>query len=169
MFLALFYFSRSTSVFAVALLSTANITLASLIILRLVRHQRHVRKVLGAEHGSPYFTVITMCIESSALIVIFSAVYIVIVLMRPIQTGSVFAPLLLLPHICVGGLGSYDFLCTSRIFFVRNIIQVISPLLIVYRVAKGRTTTTTLPPSEQEMAQIRFNNPPSSQEGDVTV
>ena len=54
-------------------------------------------------------------------------------------------------------------------FIVRNIIQVISPLLIVYRVAKGRATTTTLLPSEQEMAQIRFNNPPSSQEGDITV
>ena len=104
MFLALFYFSRSSSVFAVALLSTANIILASLIILRLVRHQRYVRKVLGAEHGSPYFTVITMSIESSALIVIFSAVYTVLALMQPIQTGSVFVPLLLLPHICVGGL-----------------------------------------------------------------
>jgi hypothetical protein len=102
---ALFYLSSSTAVFAVALLSTINnILLASLIILRLVRHQRHARKVLGAEHGSPYFTVITMCIESSALIVVFSAVYIVLLLVQPIQSDMVLIPLLLLPHICVGGL-----------------------------------------------------------------
>ena len=127
MFLALFYFSRSSSVFAVALLSTANIILASLIILRLVRHQRYVRKVLGAEHGSPYFTVITMSIESSALIVIFSAVYTVLALMQPIQTGSVFVPLLLLPHICVGGLEFYDFLCTSKIHCSQHYTGYLTP------------------------------------------
>ena len=166
-FLALFYFSSpgNVSVFAVALVSSlVNIILASLIVLRLVRHQRHVRRVLGAEHGSAYSKVITVCVESSTLIV---AVCIVLVLTQP--TGSEFIPLLLLPHICVGGLENDSMINARLRFFVRNIIQVISPLLIVYRVAKGHDTTTTLPPSEQEMAQIRFNNPPSSREGDVTV
>ena len=164
-FLALFYFSSPGDVFAVALVSSlVNIILASLIVLRLVRHQRHVRRVLGAEHGSAYSKVITVCVESSTLIV----VCIVLVLTQP--TGSEFIPLLLLPHICVGGLENDSMISYARLrFFVRNIIQVISPLLIVYRVAKGHDTTTTLPPSEQEMAQIRFNNPPSSREGDVTV
>ena len=43
------------------------------------------------------------------------------------------------------------------------LLQVISPLLIVYRVAKGRAMHTTLRPlSEREMAQIQFNNSPST-------
>ena len=106
LFLGLIRPYSSTPV-GLALLSTvANIILASLIILRLVRHQRHIRKVLGVAHGSPYSKVITMCVESSALIIIFSAAYIVLGYMRP--TGSVFIPLLLLPHICVGGLEFYD-------------------------------------------------------------
>jgi hypothetical protein len=47
-------------------------------------------------------------------------------------------------------------------FLFAILSQVISPLLIVYRVAKGRAMTTTLQPSERETAQIRFNNPPLS-------
>ncbi|KIM43524.1 hypothetical protein M413DRAFT_382915 [Hebeloma cylindrosporum] len=123
----------------VTLFSTlVNIILAALIILRLIRHQRHIRKVLGAQHGSPYSKVITMCVESSALIVIFSGVYSVIALVEG-DGPSGLIPFLLLPHICV-----------------------ISPLLIVYRVAKGRAVTTTLHPSEEVADQIRFNDPPSS-------
>jgi hypothetical protein len=82
-----------------------NIILAALIILRLIQHQRHIRKVLGAQHGSPYSKVITMCVESSALIVIFSGVYTVLAFRE--GDGS-FIPFLLLPHICVGGVESYD-------------------------------------------------------------
>ncbi|KIM43508.1 hypothetical protein M413DRAFT_25866 [Hebeloma cylindrosporum] len=115
-----------------------NIILAALIILRLIHHQRHIRKVLGAQHGSPYSKIITMCVESSALIVIFSGVYSVISLAEA-DGPSELIPFLLLPHICV-----------------------ISPLLIVYRVAKGRAVTTTLHPSEEVTAQIRFNDQPSS-------
>jgi hypothetical protein len=40
----------------------------------------------------------------------------------------------------------------------------------VYRVANGRAMTTTLQPSEQQTAQIRFNNPTSrrsSREGET--
>ena len=47
-------------------------------------------------------------------------------------------------------------------FLFAILLQVISPLLIVYRVAKGRAMATT----ERETAQIRFNVPPSSQEGE---
>ena len=82
-----------------------NIILAVLIILRLIHHQRHIRKVLGAQHGSPYSKIITMCVESSALIVNFSGVYIVLALEE--GNGSLI-PFLLLPHICVSGLESYD-------------------------------------------------------------
>ncbi|PPQ82746.1 hypothetical protein CVT25_009300, partial [Psilocybe cyanescens] len=49
----------------------ANILLATLISVRLIQHQRHLRKTLGKSHGSLYTRVITMCVESSALIVMF--------------------------------------------------------------------------------------------------
>jgi hypothetical protein len=47
--------------------------------------------------------------------------------------------------------------------------QVISPLLIVYRVAMGRAITPTLQTSEKVKAQIRFNIPPPSEGGEVEV
>jgi len=44
----------------VAFSTLVNIILALLIVLRLVQHQRHIREVLGSEHGSPYSKVTTM-------------------------------------------------------------------------------------------------------------
>ena len=82
-----------------------NITLALLIILRLVHHQRHIRKVLGAQHGSPYSKIITMCVESSALIIIVSGVCSVLIFEQPY---GALIPFLLLPHICVGDQEFYD-------------------------------------------------------------
>ena len=157
-----------SSFFAVTVLislsTIVNIILALLIILRLIRHQRYIRKVLGAEHGSPYSKVITMCVESSALIVIISGVYTALVFE---QANGSSIPFLLLPHICVGDLFKFH-ISDARLRFHFSfvlLLQVISPLLIVYRVAKGRATTTTLRPAERETAQIRFNNPPSSESG----
>jgi hypothetical protein len=72
--------------------------LALLIVGRLIHHQRHIQKDLGADHGSPYSKVIIMCVESSGLIVISSCVYIAL------RTNQMpWAPILsvLLPHICV--------------------------------------------------------------------
>ena len=100
------------SIFAMVLIAFStlvNIILALLIVLRLVHHQRHIRKVLGAQHGSLYSKVITMCVESSALIVIFSGVYTVLIFE---QGNGALIPFLLLPHICVGDL---EFWCSSKI------------------------------------------------------
>ena len=72
-----------------------------LIILRLVRHQQYVRKVLGAEHGSLYSKVIAMSVESSALIVVFGGLCIILGFLN---ANWLFIPLLAFPHICVGGL-----------------------------------------------------------------
>ena len=52
-----------------------NITLAALIIFRLVYHRRHVRNLLGVEHGNIYTNVMTMCVESSGLMVIAGGIY----------------------------------------------------------------------------------------------
>ena len=136
--------------------TVVNIILALLIIHRLVHHKRYIQKVLGAEHGSTYSKVIAMCIESSALMVIFGSICIVL---GSLNENGLFIPLLLFPHTCVSGLKFYD--ACLRIF-VRNVIlfQVISPLLIIYRVANGRGATATLRLSV--VGEIRFNNSASS-------
>ena len=90
-----------------------NIVLALLIVLRLIHLRRYIRKVLGPEHGSLYSQVIAMCIESSALIVIFGTLCIILGFLN---TNELFVSLLLFPHICVGGLEFYDMWYTSKIF-----------------------------------------------------
>ncbi|KIM47135.1 hypothetical protein M413DRAFT_23397 [Hebeloma cylindrosporum] len=107
----------------------ANIILATLIVVRLVYHQRNVRNALGAEHGSPYTNIITIGLYASMYFWMDS----------PLGTNFMFD---ITPHICV-----------------------ISPLLIVYRVALGRAVAPTLRPSEQVMAQIRLNIPLSNPSG----
>jgi len=42
---------------------------------RLVYRRRHFRDVLGPEHGSPYINIMTMCVKSSVLVVIFNGTY----------------------------------------------------------------------------------------------
>ena len=87
------------------MLSTlVNIILAVLIISRLVYHRRYIQNTLGMEHGTPYTNVITMCIESSALMVISSGLY--TILHFTVGDNSMFD---IFPHICVGGLELTDF------------------------------------------------------------
>ncbi|KAF8961197.1 hypothetical protein BDZ97DRAFT_1229468 [Flammula alnicola] len=58
-----------------ALTALVNLILALLIMLRLAYHQRRLRKLLGVAHGSGYAQIMAMCIESCALIVIFTGIY----------------------------------------------------------------------------------------------
>ena len=83
----------------------ANIILAALIVSRLIYLRRQVRNALGVEHGSPYTNVITMCVESSALMVIFSGLYTIMVFVLPDQSVFLY---MILPHIYVGGSECYD-------------------------------------------------------------
>ncbi|KDR83060.1 hypothetical protein GALMADRAFT_134570 [Galerina marginata CBS 339.88] len=94
-----------------------NISLSSLIALRIRYHQARIRSILGIVHGSTYNRIVVMCIESCAIIVVFEVLCLI-----PISMAKqwVIFPLLFLPHICV-----------------------ISPLLIIYRVAAGIDVTTT--------------------------
>jgi hypothetical protein len=86
-----------------------------LIVLRLVYHRKYIRKALGAEHGSPYTNVLTMCVESSALMVTSSSLCVILEYGSVGARGGVFL-FALLPHICVGGLELKDFGCTAKIF-----------------------------------------------------
>jgi hypothetical protein len=83
-----------------------NIILATLIVSRLTYHRT---RFLGAEHESPYISIMTMFVESSALVVIFSGISTALTFAqrRPDAYGALI-PFQLLPHICVGGLEHHD-------------------------------------------------------------
>ena len=87
-----------------------NIILATLIVSRLIYRRRHFRDTLGAEHGSPYINIMTMCIESSALVVIFDGTYTALTFAQRRRPDAYWAliPFQLLPHICVGCLEHRD-------------------------------------------------------------
>jgi hypothetical protein len=86
-----------------------NTILAVLIFSRLIYRRGQFRNDLEEKHGYPYINITTMCVESSALVVIFSGIYTVLEFTqrRPDAYGALI-PFLLLPHICVGGLECYD-------------------------------------------------------------
>ncbi|KAJ3514473.1 hypothetical protein NLJ89_g2362 [Agrocybe chaxingu] len=102
----------------VALTTLVNITLATLVTLRLHQHQRNTRKVLGREFGSPYSRTIAICIESCALIVVFDLIFIALAFE---QANASMIPEQLLVH-----------------------VSVVSPFLLIARVARGRDVLNTI-------------------------
>lgn len=55
-----------------------NLVTASLITFRILYFNRYIQKTVGLEHNSPYMTIIIICVESSALIVVFSSIYLIL-------------------------------------------------------------------------------------------
>ncbi|CAA7262549.1 unnamed protein product [Cyclocybe aegerita] len=53
-----------------------NFFMTTLIVLRLRPHQQFIQQALGEEYGSPYARLITMCVESAALTVIFNVAHV---------------------------------------------------------------------------------------------
>ena len=90
----------------ISLSALVNIILAALIVSRLVYHRRCVRNSLGREHGSPYTNVITMCVESSALMVITSGLHTILYFLSSQWEIFMFY---IIPHIYVGCLELDDF------------------------------------------------------------
>ncbi|KAF8908191.1 hypothetical protein CPB84DRAFT_1744363 [Gymnopilus junonius] len=90
-----------------------NVAISVMIVIRLVRHQSYLRKVLGPGYGSPYTRIMAMTVESAALLIIVGIPYVFLVGFQN-SDGSMML-LSLLPQICS-----------------------ISPLLIVSKVAQGR-------------------------------
>ncbi|KAF8812850.1 hypothetical protein BYT27DRAFT_7335393 [Phlegmacium glaucopus] len=121
-----------------------NIFTAVLITLRILYFEIYMQKAIGLERNSPYTMVVIICVESSALIIVFSLIYIILAFQ---QVDASYLPLQLLVH-----------------------IYVLSPLLIVYRVARGRSVTIKAQPSRSEPAvsAIRFEPLPLSS-GDIEV
>jgi hypothetical protein len=89
-----------------------NMILAALIVSRLIYRRRHFQDIFGAEHGSPYINTMTMCVESSVLVVIFNGTYTALTFaQRQRQQPDAYGALILfqlLPHIFVGGLEHHD-------------------------------------------------------------
>lgn len=71
-----------------------------MIVVRLVRHQSYLRKVLGPGHGSPYTRIMAMTVESAALLILVGIPYVFLVGYQN-PDGSMML-LSLLPQICVG-------------------------------------------------------------------
>jgi len=76
---------------------------------------------------SPYMTVVTICIESFTLIVVFSLIYFILAFDSAHLNSSF-----------TGFNGSVPFHVSMQLLVH---VYVLSPLLIVYRVAKGKAVT----------------------------
>jgi len=128
-----------------------NIILASLLAARILYQQNQISKLLGPEmkRESPYTKIATMCIESSALIIVVGVAGIITTFRA--YYWSPF-PYFFLPHICVRFRQNFWLLCR----FVWQCAQAISPLLIVYRVAQGRSLETV---AHRQMAYRRSVSP----------
>lgn len=155
---------RQSAISSVVMFCTTfvNLVLSLLIFLRLIYYQRYISKTLGTAHGSPYLKVITMCVESCALIVVFSTTNIVMIIKND---TSYLIPFLLFPHICV----SFPFPPMIERYLTGP--KVISPLLIVYRVAIGRSVNGNSPSRSNPQAEerpahntsLRFNQTATTQ------
>jgi len=99
-----------------------NLVIAALITFRILYFDRYIQKTVGLERNSPYLTIIIICVESSALIIVFSLIYLILYFKEYIIS---LIPLQLLVH-----------------------VYVISPLLIIYRVTHGRAATIRQRPSK---------------------
>ncbi|KDR73889.1 hypothetical protein GALMADRAFT_141659 [Galerina marginata CBS 339.88] len=115
-------FDQLATIASATLSTFSNLFLSLLLAGRLL----YLRK--GFVHGLVYTGIISLCVESGALITIFMVIY---VIMFATSCRANYIPLFLLPHICV-----------------------ISALLMVRRVAQGVESTTTItPPPEADVVQ----------------
>ena len=74
-----------------------NFVTATLITFRILYFDRYIRETVGLERNNPYKTVIILCVESSALIVIFGVIYLFLAFL----TNGSLIPLQLLVHVYV--------------------------------------------------------------------
>lgn len=150
----------------IAFVSTSivvNAILTALIVGRILYHQRSIGQHFGDAHKSLYARVISLCVESCAIILVFEIPFVV-----TMSSGGAFsfvtaetdAPadggrfeirgklaLMLfnvLPHIFVSLLGTI----TQYAKFHSACLQAISALLLIYRVAEARDITQSIKTAE---------------------
>ncbi|KAF9451894.1 hypothetical protein P691DRAFT_723130 [Macrolepiota fuliginosa MF-IS2] len=94
-----------------------NLTLTTLITLRLLIHRRRTTRALGAGHGNDFTTIVAMLIESAVLADIFVLLFLIPYSMRHWFCNITIQPLIQ--------------------------VQAMAPLLIIYRVAQGKAWSST--------------------------
>ncbi|CAA7262538.1 unnamed protein product [Cyclocybe aegerita] len=117
-----------TQSFLPAFTVLTNILLAGLIASRLFWYQRRVQRALGKAHGSLYTRVIGICIESCLLIVLFNSVFLVLYLTSSVYFSTLVMALLL-TH-----------------------ASVLSPLLLICRIAQGKDAVTPIKTEDIHLA-----------------
>ncbi|KAF9000105.1 hypothetical protein BDQ17DRAFT_1410468 [Cyathus striatus] len=117
---------------------SVNVLVTFMIISRLLLYRHRIVRVLGEKHGSPYTGVITMIVESQAIVLIFG--------------------LVLVAELFVEGGGGEG---TLLAYQIAAQIQIFAPLLIIFRVAQGKawssetySKVTTITDSERKGASI---------------
>jgi len=125
-----------------------NLVTATLITVRILYYQRFIQKTVGlVGSSSPYTMVIVICLESSALIVVINVITLILAFGPFFQLWGlslISIPMNLLVH-----------------------IYVLSPLLIIYRVARGKTVT--IKPSEggPVVSALHFTSQPPQPSDDA--
>ena len=133
--------------------SLINFIAAIFIAYRLLYFQIYIQ-TLSSERSSQYTTVIVICVESAALIVLFSILYLVL---WCIHSPAKFIIMQSLVHINVRVHNLLPTSCKKTQSLCLFKYQVISPLLIIYRVALGKALTWDSRRSEDGLeAALRF-------------
>ncbi|KAH9475028.1 hypothetical protein JR316_0012129 [Psilocybe cubensis] len=107
------------SLFALVSL-VANGSIASLIVARIVYHQKFLRKIFGNDYGSEYTKIMSILVESASITLTLNFLHIILAAAYG-RVTAVESP--------------------ANMIIIKLIVQVntISPILIIFRVAQGRT------------------------------
>ncbi|KDR83019.1 hypothetical protein GALMADRAFT_134531 [Galerina marginata CBS 339.88] len=110
-----------------------NVGITSLIVGRLLYHRHYLLEAFGPGHGSAYLRVTAMCVESATLVVAFNVVLIVLLFAQKQNNSS-----LILLQMMVQ-------------------VYVISPFLIIFKVAHDRVYRPRTSHSQSRIAQEIVN------------
>ena len=77
---------------------TLNFVTATLITLRILYFRQYIQKTVGLKSQNPYITIVIICVESSALVIVFSLIYLILFFTQ--RYGS-YVPMQLLVHVYV--------------------------------------------------------------------
>ncbi|KAF8812848.1 hypothetical protein BYT27DRAFT_7182300 [Phlegmacium glaucopus] len=137
-----------------------NIFTAIMITFRIIHFERYMRKAIGMERNSPYTMVVIICVESSALIIVFSLIYLILDARQDWYVNTEYSKYL------KDNSGNPSYVPLQLLVN----IYVLSPLLIIYRVTRGKPATVREQPSESvpSVSPIHFELQPISS-GNIEV
>ncbi|TFK35715.1 hypothetical protein BDQ12DRAFT_611226 [Crucibulum laeve] len=107
-----------------------NVSITMMIVTRLFIHRRHLSRLLGSPNASPYTAIITILVESAALVVLCDIFFLISFALNS----------------WTGNIG----------FQIWIQIQTIGPLLIIFRVGQGSAWSTETGRVSTQTATINF-------------